>query len=435
MLAAVAGLAFTSCEESAIDDLEGVYAAPTEVTITGVNLVNKEKEGNLRTFVLDLQNSQGVTIQMSLVSNKYFLNGTGYSAADKSASKNGNYVKSASTINGSAITDGTLNLTQNGDDYTVSTSSLFTEDGKAYRLNGAFTYSFAPDDPTPVNVIKSITTDPATNQVTVKATSYTYVLKTNADYTSLYVGDGYEFQVVFNTEDGVLKSGTYSPGTGYVAGYEHLNTTYAAWGYTYTEYLGTVWYTITDGAAASVPTLITSGDITVKVDGGHYTILLDQGKGGVYGQISGVYLNKLTGNTNYSGYGMPISDLTFTSGTMASTFDWTTYTNTITGTGSFLQLELYSADGTIATGTYSIANADADFAAGKFRGGYLGTYGNSGTYIYDVNNGTAGASQYVTSGTVSITQPYLAAGNSNYEVVLTTDEIGYYYFGPLTVAQ
>ena len=216
------GVGFSSCDPAdSHDELTGKYAAPTQLNITSASVLDKTKDGNLRTFTIQFGTSEGVTLNMVLVSNQYYLVGTGYTYGT-SAIKNGNYI-TGSTINGSQVTSGTFNVAKNGDIYTFALSALFTENGSAYRINGGeVTMEFEPDDPIYLTqLLRAEVQADGTLSVLMSTGGYT----TNFDpttYNTTYSGEGNDLLLVFNaSEDGKLHPGTYSPGSGYVAGYEY----------------------------------------------------------------------------------------------------------------------------------------------------------------------------------------------------------------------
>ncbi|MDO4497986.1 MAG: hypothetical protein Q4B58_09200, partial [Bacteroidales bacterium] len=283
---AVLSVVTISCNEDGLDDLKGIYPAPSQATVTGASLSDKAKEGNLRTFSLAFTSSEGASINVVLTCNDFYLKSNTYTLKSATEAKNGNMIAGISTVNGSAITDGSLVLEQNGDNYTVKKSVLFTADGKAYTVTGKFLMSFEPDDPTAINILKSVQDNGnGTVTVTFSTGGYTEEFDMNT-YQMVYTGEGNDLQIIFNLPDGKLHEGTYAPGTGYVAGYTFMNDAYEIWGIpAFEDYAGSLWYTIANGA--KTPTLVTTGDIVVKKDGPMYTILLDQGKGGVYAQFQG----------------------------------------------------------------------------------------------------------------------------------------------------
>lgn len=436
---AVLSAGAVSCSEDGMRDLEGVYQAPADLTITGASLVDKTKEGNLRTFHIALNSSEGTTLNLALVSNQYYLAGNGYTPANAAAAKNGNMIQGASTVNGSAVVDGSISITQLGDDYTVNNSVLFTEDGKSYRFKGAFTLSFEPDDPTAMPILKSATANPdGTVTVVFSTGGYTETLNMTT-YQMEYAGEGNDLQIIFNCPDGKLHEGVYSPGIGYVAGYTFMNDAYTMWGIpAFEDYAGSLWYTIANGA--KVPSLVKTGDIVVTKNGPLYTILIDQGKGGIFAQFQGSIADldpdgggnvslysTLLGVTNWAsfGWGVNFIDIALADGTVTASTgaDGTT---TYAGTGTLLNIEPFSADGTLARGEYTI---DANGAPGVCIAGADNPWspGNpGGTYLRTITNGVPGDVTYITSGTLTIE----GEGDAT-KITLETEDTTYMFSGNL----
>lgn len=441
---------FTSCSEiDAVDDLQGVYAVPSNVTITGASLTEKTKEGNLRTFQMAFTSQEGTTINIAFVSNQFYLTSNGFSGEEQIAAKNGNYIKGLSTVNGNKIVDGIFYLDQADDSYTVTSSILFTEDGKVYKVKGNFTMGFEPDDPTALTLKQSYDAmgqpcdfiDNGNGTYTVTFTTGGYEESLNmATYQMEYKGEGNDLQVVFNLPDGKLHEGTYKPGEGYVAGYTFMNNAYEAWGVpAFEDYAGTLWYTIANGA--KVPSLVTNGDIVVTKNGPLYTILLDQGKGGIFVQYEGslggldpdggssapvVMMNNVLGVANYAQMGwIGLIDIQLGNGTLVGTYDEATYSTTYSGTGDFLQIEVYGEQGvgTLERGTYEIAD-DASFGPMKFKVGAVGMYGDGGTFIKPYTDGVPGDVNFITEGTLTIE----GEGDAT-KITLSTPDATYMFTG------
>ncbi|MCQ2237354.1 MAG: hypothetical protein MJZ18_10220 [Bacteroidales bacterium] len=436
MMLAAAGFALgtTSCDEGGVDDLQGIYAAPSELTVTGAT-VERTKAGNLRTFAMKLANTQGASVDLSLVSNTYFLTSNTYTIKSAAEAKNGNIIGGVSTVNGSPITGGSITLVQDGDDYAVSTSVLFTGDGKSYKLKGSFFSEFLPDDPTALVVLKGVTPN-MDGTVTVVASTGGYTETFNpATYQMEYKGEGNDIQIVFNTKDGKLAPGTYAPGTGYVIGEKFLNNAYEAFGVpAFDDFKGSLWYTIADGART--PQLITTGNIVVEKNGPLYSILLDQGKGGIYAEYVGgvgsldpdgnagevVVMNNIPAVTNWASFGWGINfiDIQMANGTVASTFDPATNATVYSGTGLLVQAEPFSADGNLARGEYEIS---AEMGPGKAQAGCDNAFAPgspSGCYLCEVKDGVLGAATYIPYGTVKIE----GEGDNTIVVLTVTDEVG-----------
>ena len=441
---------FTSCSEiDAIDDLQGVFAVPTNVTVTGASLTEKTKEGNLRTFQLALTSQEGVAINMAFVSNQFYLTSNGYSGQNQAGAKNGNYITSLSSVNGSKISEGVFYLNQEDDNYTITSSILFTEDGKVYRVKGSFNMGFEPDDPTALTLKQSynamgqpcdfIDNGDGTYSVTFTTGGYTEEFDMTT-YQTNYKGEGNDLQVVFNLPDGKLHEGVYKPGEGYKAGYTFMNNAYEAWGVpAFEDYAGTLWYTIANGA--KVPSLVTTGDIVVTKNGPLYSILLDQGKGGVYVKFEGslggldpdggssapvVMMNSVLGVANYAQMGwIGLIDIQLGNGSLVGTYDEATYSTTYSGSGDFLQIEVYGEQGvgTLERGTYEIAD-DASFGPMKFKVGAVGMYGDGGTFVKPYTDGVAGDAKFITEGTLTI-----AGEGDDTKITLSTPDATYMFTG------
>lgn len=448
--AAAMALGTVSCSQDSIDDLEGIYEAPVDLEVTGVTLTNKTKEGNLRTFVLNLQNNKGVNMELAVVANNYFMPSNGYTPAGQAVAKNGNLVAELSTINGSNLKEGTLALAQDGDNYTISRSVLFTADGKAYRFKGGFSLALEPDDPTALNIKTQYDSMGAPCEVVDNGNgTYTLILTTGGyeenfnwtTYQTEYVGEGNDLQIVFNLPDGKLHEGTYKPGEGYVAGYSFMNNAYEMWGIpAFEDYAGTIWYGIANGARTPA-SLVTSGDITVKKSGSKYTILLDQGKGGLYVQYEGAIASldpdggsasnatALTygGGANWVAFGGNTIALGFAAPGAAIEFNANFFSFVATGTGVAFSVEFFSTDGTLAPGTYTAADNGA-VGEGNWMKGYDNGWGGfSGSVLHNVNADADSASA-LTEGVFEVTK-----NGDNYTIKTNICGVDYEYNGPITL--
>lgn len=418
----------TSCDETddAISDLQGLFEAPTNLDITGATLADKTKNDQLRTFSVDFATAQGQNAHLVLVANKYFIASNGYTYAPASTAKNGNFTD-GSTINGKAIVDGTFALAADGDNITISRCSLFASDGSAFRLQGAAVLAFEPDDPTVLTIKPVYNMDGSQSLYQLNADGTATITFTTGGYTeefdmttyqNVYKGEGNDLQVVFKLNNGKLTPGTYAPNTGYVAGYTFLNDAYTAWGIpAFEDYAGTLWYTIENGA--KTPSLVTSGDFIVTKNGPMYSILIDQGKGGIYAEFKGsigdidpdgssagtlVQMTSCVGVANYAQLGWTgLIDIQLANGDVTASTDPATYQTTYEGNGDFIQIEVYSQQGvgTLARGTYEIAD-DSSFGEMKFKAGGVGMYGDGGTFVKPVVNGQLGEAQFITEGTLTI---------------------------------
>ena len=106
-------------------------------------------------------------------------------------------------------------------------------------------------------------------------------------------------------------------------------------------------------------------------------------------------------------------------------FDWTTFTQKYEGTGNYLKFELYTADGTVAPGTYT-ASAENSPAEGEFGKGYEGQYGASGTIWYTIVDGVA-SYECITDGTATV-----EVDDDTYTITIESSVVNATYTGPLS---
>ena len=93
-------------------------------------------------------------------------------------------------------------------------------------------------------------------------------------------------------------------------------------------------------------------------------------------------------------------------------YDAATWSTVYTGTGNYLALDIYSADGYLHEGTYTACAAGGAIAEGEFGIGWdpgdlwgIGmVFENWGTCWWDVNNGVVTINQKVTEGTVTVSK-------------------------------
>ena len=115
---------------------------------------------------------------------------------------------------------------------------------------------------------------------------------------------------------------------------------------------------------------------------------------------------------------------------VSSTFYSATWTTTYSGTGNYLALDIYSADGQLAPGTYNACATGGAIGAGEFGIGYdtemWGTqFFNWGTCWWTVTDGATSA-QKVLDGTVTV-----SLDGGNYTVALQSSTVNARYVGPI----
>lgn len=380
MAAAVAVFgSLTSCMDDAHDDLLGIYAPPTDLTITSAQNVDMVKDGNLRTLTIAFSTQEGVNVNMKLVSNKYFLPSTTYTKA-VGAAKNGNYVE-GSTVNGSAVTDGALVVTADGDNYTIGNSVLFTADGKAYRMSGKVTLVYEPD-PEALKLTKCLSVSKSEGLVSLQIGEATVEAIPGA-WGMEIGGSGKYLKVDFYSADGDLAPGTYSPADNnnvgpfnYSRGWDPgdlwgIGIEFKNW--------GTCWME----AGVEYGENISAGDFEVALSGNIYTITYN------YNGLWFEYKGELEGLGGGQGGGdtpdTPV-DYIEISNFLSAAVNGTTLSLQlagdgisttpnawggvdVTGDGNYLKIDLFTADGTLQEGTYTPAESSA-LAEGNFAMGY-----------------------------------------------------------------
>ena len=403
-LTAVLGLALVSCEDSKLDPLSGNFLpAPSVVNLTKVDNSEayKDIEGR-RIFVLDLSDSGSNKLHAVLVGNKYYLSSNTYSDAPDATAKNGNFIAGQTTMNGKAVRQGTITVRENGENYSIS-AVLFLEDGSPYKAEWVgqlvyvkealppVSYTFSIADPADVTDANSaVVAGVKSNVVTLKdfdgnfAAQLNLILNDGAtDITGRYpvkeyaaddhsAGNGFDLGIYFG-----MPAGSYVIGS----------------------------YYMQDGEVV----IINPGEvIEVSMEEGVYVfetpgatfVAKPEEKEEPQPITEVVNLDTFLTFADYSMYGVPLVGTELaTSGIEYTPADYAAgiWAPTYSGTGNFLKIEFYSADGTIAPGTY-VPCADANaMNPGEFK---IGSASGGSTWN-TVRDGNV-ESAFITDGTVTV---------------------------------
>ena len=143
------------------------------------------------------------------------------------------------------------------------------------------------------------------------------------------------------------------------------------------------------------------------------------------GDFSGVELTQFCGLVDYfSMYQVNLVGMELaTAGVTVTAGAWG---NTYGGDGNYIKLELYTADGSVAPGTYTPCATGGEVTEGTFGIGYDGMWGASGTTWYTLSGGTA-TSVYVTDGTVTV-----EVEGDIYTITLQSSTVNAQYKGKLS---
>lgn len=450
-LASVALFA-AGCSQDALDDLTGKFPAPTVANYTSATANGVTKDASKRIFDVTFTGNSGETLNMKFVGDSYFLHAAAFTPSDAATAKKGNYIIGAggSTYNSQAITEGVVTVDKNGDAYTLS-GTIWVADGSAVRLGGGGTLVYEPD-PEAIALTKVLSFSDnrasGTNSLSIQlATAGIETYFDPATYQTTYLGSGNYLAVDFYSADGTLAPGTYSPADGATAEFTYVK----GWdpgdlwgiGMFFTNW-GTCWWTVDEGATSAAH--IESGDITVKKSGNVYTISYNQGgiffefKGEIpqlnqggdqpgpsveYTELSNCFVAQSNVANGSNSVTLKMADANITPTYVAEMWSWT-----FAGTGNYLALDIYSADGTLAPGTYTAA-PNTSLAAGNFAMGYDTemwgmTMLNWGSCWFTVTDGQE-SGQHIEDGTLTVTK-----NGDDYEIALQSSVCNARYTGPVT---
>ena len=385
--------ALVSCVDDAVEPLTGKYTEPVLYDFDAVVSHSEEKQENRRLFAVQFTNAEGGELSVTFVGDTYYLHTAAFTAAVDTAAKKGNYIlgkeytsfKKSDTDASVAVENGTLNVTKDGDNYTVN-GFLWLADADVVEVNCVGTIVYEPD-PEPmalVNLLSATNNLPnGTNTVTVQfATSDVACSYDPATWSMVYTGTGNYLAIDFYSTDGTLQPGTYTPADAasasagnYVKGYD--TTVDWGWGPMEMKNWGTCWWTVDDGATSGVH--VETGDIVVEKNGTAYTITLNNGE--VFAQYKGkietldpdggelvpVVMERVhSASSNNGTFTLKLAkgDFTVTQPDYTTTFE-----EQYAGEGNILSLDILTASGTLEPGVFTIADHESA-TVGQFVAGY-----------------------------------------------------------------
>lgn len=449
LFAASVMVSITSCEETNLGQAQ-LPPLAGEVVLTDVLGTSGSRVSPNYVLGVELGNSAGAVLEAKFASPAPTLQSGAYTEASASYATAGNYITGAEgttlTINGEKhlVTAGTINLNavdgtytlngivklNNGENYSVS----WTGSGLAWndlpQLKTLNTVLSAQSNL--ANGVKSVTLNLSDGNFTSELDMTTY--------QTVYKGAGNYLAIDLYSEDGYLAAGTYKPsaqggainngeyGIGWDPGdIYNIGMAFENW--------GTCWWTVDETATPQTSAeKITTGDITVALNGTVYTITVDNGD--LYAQFVGeipavtkpatpptppVLLGDypyVVGMTDqYEQYKSVIVQFASTDKVAYNGMGWT-------GTGKVLNLTINAAkDGDnfyIPTGQYAVNldGAENPFTWQGTGGMDLSEWGMGymywGTYISDIVDGTSTVTE-LKDGTI-----WVGAKNGEYILHMNT---------------
>ena len=392
-----------------------------------------------------------------------------------------------SVSNGAAtakkILEGTINVSKKGSKWVIE---LISGEGKEMiwaKFEGAVDALTDPalggggnvDDTDYVELTKllSATKNPGVLTINMAQDGISSTTDPNT-WQTIWEGEGNYLAADIYSADGKLYTGEYmacavggTVGEGeFGIGYD--TTVDWGWGPMEMKDWGTCWWTVADGATSAVKIL--DGTMTVAMEGDNVVIKLKssvvnakftypvaQFVDGTGAPIEVVNLGGGEGNNPapdyteftkllivqpnqaYNESGQPTGEYTSftlkvgTDGMYTEVVNNGWYDETkIKGTGQVLSIDFYTADGTVAAGTYTACEVGGTINEGEFGIGYdVEMWGNKmvwGTCVTPYESDTEGTIEKVTDGTVTV-----EISGDVYTITLESSNINARYIGSLTL--
>lgn len=476
--AAASILALSSCVESAIEPMTGKYAKPVVYEMNTLASQSVEKGDKNRTFTVELS-GDNASMTLKMVNDKYFLADGNYTPAPADQAKKNTYIvgNGGTTFNDIPVETGSIKVAQGEGTYSFA-GILWLADESVIEIKSTVALVYEADpEPVKLSTVLSATSNLANGSQTVTmqlAQDGIYSEWDMNTYQTIWHGEGNYLAIDLYSADGYLHEGTYSASVvGGVVGEGQFGIGYDTtvdwgWGPMEMKDWGTCWWTVADGATSAVKIL--DGTMTVAMEGDNVVIKLKssvvnakftypvaQFVDGTGAPIEVVNLGGGEGNNPapdyteftkllivqpnqaYNESGQPTGEYTSftlkvgTDGMYTEVVNNGWYDETkIKGTGQVLSIDFYTADGTVAAGTYTACEVGGTINEGEFGIGYdVEMWGNKmvwGTCVTPYDSDTEGTIEKVTDGTVTV-----EISGDVYTITLESSNINARYIGSLTL--
>ena len=386
----------------------------------------------------------------------------------------------AATIN-QKVTEGSVTVTRKGSKWVIE---LVSGEGKSMlwtKFEGAIDALTDPalggggnvDDTDYVELTKLLSATKNQGLLTINMAQDGISSTTDPNtWQTIWEGEGNYLAADIYSADGKLYTGEYKAcAVGGVVGEGEFGIGYDTtvdwgWGPMEMKDWGTCWWTVADGATSAEKIL--DGTMTVAMEGDNVVIKLKssivnakftypvaQFVDGTGAPIEVVNLGGGEGpapdyteftkllivqpNQGYNESGQPTGEYTSftlkvgTDGMYTEVVNNGWYDETkIKGTGQVLSIDFYTADGTVAAGTYTACEVGGTINEGEFGIGYdVEMWGQKmvwGTCVTPYESDTAGTIEKVTDGTVTV-----EISGDVYTITLESSNINAKYIGSLTL--
>ena len=383
----------------------------------------------------------------------------------------------AATIN-QKVTEGTVTVTRKGSKWVIE---LVSGEGKSMlwtKFEGAIDALTDPalggggnvddTDYVELTTLLSATSNVAngTKSLTINMAEDGISSTTDANWQTVWEGEGHYLALDIYSEDGKLYTGTYNAcATGGTINAGEFGIGWDPgdlWGIGMVfENWGTCWWNVAGGAAVAegkvldgtVQVLVEGSDLVIKlksslvnakftypvaqfVDGTGAPIEVVNLGGGDEPEFEGTELSVLLSATSNVANGTNSVTINLAEEGISSTTDPATWQTVWEGEGHYLALDVYSADGKLAPGTYTACATGGAIAEGEFGIGWdpgdlwgIGmVFENWGTCWWAVSGGAAVAEAKVLDGTLTV-----AVDGDTYTITLESSAVNARYVGALTL--
>ena len=370
------------------------------------------------------------------------------------------------------VTQGTVTVTRKGSKWVIELVSGEGKDMLWTKFEGAIDAVTDPamgggnvdtTDYTELTNLLSATSNVANGTKSLTMNLGTDGISSTTDpntWQTVWTGEGNYLGLDIYSEDGKLYTGTYNAcaaggtinagefGIGWDPG--------DLWGIGMVfENWGTCWWNVSGGAAVAAGK-VTDGTVEVLVEGANLVIKLKSTLvnakftypvadfpievvnlgGNEEPEFEGTELSVLLSATSNVANGTNSVTINLAEEGISSATDPNTWQTTWTGEGHYLALDVYSADGKLAPGTYTACAAGGQIAEGEFGIGWdpgdlwgIGmVFENWGTCWWNVSGGAAVAEAKVLDGTLTV-----AVDGDTYTITLESSVVNARYVGALTL--
>ncbi|MGN1232977.1 MAG: hypothetical protein ACI4UJ_05955 [Candidatus Cryptobacteroides sp.] len=469
IILAAAAFLLAGCAKDAIDPIKGLYPKPEDIRMTKLLSSPVEKLDKVRCFTVEIATDgvsgtegnytgTGSVLKIKFFGDKYYLDNATYTSTDASAVKKGFYLAGdggstftrvnsgkAETV---ALDHGGISVSSVNGVYSIS-GSIWLANSEVIRLESEVGILYEPD-PEPLKLVNVLSVSKNPGLISLQLAQEGIASTLNPDWSTSWSGEGYYLALDLYSPDGYLHEGTYNAcATGGTVGEGEFGIGYDTtmdfgWGPMEMKDWGTCLWYVSNGNTTAQKVL--SGVVTIDRDGNNWIIELKSGEGkdmlwttftgaipeltdpGSTGEIKYKELSKCISAAQNTG----ILSLQFATDGVWSEFNTETYKTTYYGTGNYLAIDIYSADGKLSPGEYKACATGGMVGEGEFGIGYdTEMWGmqffNWGTCWWTVEDGATSAEK-VLDGTITV-----SVEGDVYTVALVSSTVNAKYIGTITL--